>query len=241
MISGVLLKIKQAYGFVANPNISVRHNACLQLACMPCWYYFNRPKNLAFHNLCSILDPPKNLQSLLGLGLKFIPTPTHSTANANKSLQRFEKDFFNKSTFAGKPPSQNEVFNPKLYLGSTYIPKWWMITDPIRRRNRNFAQAIASLFQRKRRNPSNLLWHQHIALQKLQQDRRFLIVQCDKNLGPAIIEREIYIQRALSDHLLDNNTYEQLTKEEATNSASKIFDAINDWITKHLKLLNKHE
>ena len=40
----------------------------------------------------------------------------------------------------------------------------------------------------------------------------------DKNLGPVIMERETYIKRALSDHLLNDTNYKQLTYHEATNA-----------------------
>ena len=42
---------------------------------MPLFYYYNCPTNCKFHDLTKFLKPPPNLRSLLGLGLKFIPTP----------------------------------------------------------------------------------------------------------------------------------------------------------------------
>ena len=39
-------------------------------------YYFSRPSNMDFHDFTKRQKPPKNLRSLLGLGLKFIPTPS---------------------------------------------------------------------------------------------------------------------------------------------------------------------
>ena len=47
----------------------------------------------------------------------------------------------------------------------------------------------------------------------LQQQQTFLIVPCDKNLGPAIIERHDYLKIAMRDHLKDATTYKSLTSE----------------------------
>ena len=75
------------FGFIGNPTLSIRHNASITLAKMPSWYYFSRPSNMAFHDFAKRHKPQKNLRSLLGLGLKFIPTPslTNSWSRLKKS------------------------------------------------------------------------------------------------------------------------------------------------------------
>jgi hypothetical protein len=67
--------IKAAFGFVADPCLSTKHNASNYLATMPLWLYFQRPTTMAFHDLTTRLKPPKNLRSLIGLNLKFVPNP----------------------------------------------------------------------------------------------------------------------------------------------------------------------
>jgi hypothetical protein len=42
----------------------------------------------------------------------------------------------------------------------------------------------------------------------------FVILKTEKNLGLAILERDMYVQRALQDHL-SSNTYQQLTTVQA--------------------------
>ena len=71
-------KLKQQFGFVADPNKTLLHNASSTLAHTPTWYYFSRPSHLAFHDFTRSKQPAKNLRSLLGLGLKFIPTPRYT-------------------------------------------------------------------------------------------------------------------------------------------------------------------
>ena len=55
-------------------------------------------------------------------------------------------------------------------------------------------------------------------------NRDFVILNADKNLGPVIIEREEYIKNVLNEHLLDEDTYEQI--EEI--NALKIIDDTRD-------------
>ena len=71
-------KLKQQFGFIADPNKTLLHNASSTLAHTPTWYYFSRPSHLAFHDFTRIKQPAKNVRSLLGLGLKFIPTPRYT-------------------------------------------------------------------------------------------------------------------------------------------------------------------
>ena len=45
----------------------------------------------------------------------------------------------------------------------------------------------------------------------LQQQQTFLIVPCNKNLGPVIIECHDYLKITMRDHLNDTTTYKLLT------------------------------
>ena len=65
--ASVINRIETVYGFVADYSKIKRHNASLYLASMRSCNYFDRPKNLAFYDLCTELEPPQNLRSLLGL------------------------------------------------------------------------------------------------------------------------------------------------------------------------------
>ena len=69
-----------------------------------------------------------------------------------------------------------------------------------------FSDALNKMFKT-RKGKTNLLPHQQRALQMLQQQQIFLIVPCDKNLGPAIIECHDYLKIAMRDHLKDMTTY----------------------------------
>jgi hypothetical protein len=81
------------FGFLADVTKSQRHNDATYLATMHPWAYFIRPSNMAFHDLSTVIKPPKNLISLLGLSLKFIPSPRTNvllTAFEDHTFARFD-------------------------------------------------------------------------------------------------------------------------------------------------------
>ena len=111
-------KLVAQFGFAGDPTLSIQHNASINLAKMPTWYYFSRPSNMAFHDFTKRHKPQKNLRSLLGLGLKFIPTPslTNSWSRLKKSsYDRLFRSVHLRFHFAEKPPSKGATFyDPKL-------------------------------------------------------------------------------------------------------------------------------
>ena len=56
----------------------------------------------------------------------------------------------------------------------------------------------------------------------LQQQQTFLIVPCDKNLGPAIIQRHDYLKIAMRDHLSDTTTYKSQSTSEVNRYSCEI-------------------
>ena len=204
---------------------------------MPAWFYFDRPNNLAFHDLTTSTVPFFNLRSLLGLGHKFCPTPRYSSGCVSDSFLRYHHDYYCKIFYAGKDFQSTDPYDPKMYINSEWTPQDWQIPLPAVRRYNNFKTHIASIFI-KQQAPSNLLTHQHLALRQLKLQKEFMVVQCDKNLGPALIEYNVYIQRALQDHLLHQDTYRRLSPDTARHYAIRINDLIASWLHKyHASLL----
>jgi len=78
----------------------------------------------------------------------------------------------------------------------------------------SFATALHTAF-RKKRSPSNLLPHQRHCLDLLSKCPDLVVIKTDKNLGPAIIERNRYLRFAFKEHLLDKDTYNGITKARA--------------------------
>ena len=81
---------------------------------------------------------------------------------------------------------------------------------------------------------SNLTILQKSHLNTLRSNRDFVILNADKNLGPAIMEREEYLKSVLQEHLLDENTYERIEEEKAL----KIID---DTKNKALQLIHEYK
>lgn len=91
-----------------------------------------------------------------------------------------------------------------------------------------------------RRN-TNLSPLQHRLLRELANDNRFVIVPSDKNLGPALMDREIYIKRVLQDHLGNDKTYQQLSPQRAQCILQQVKSEVEHLIQEHKEILTTAE
>ena len=81
---------------------------------------------------------------------------------------------------------------------------------------------------KKKKGTLNLLPTQRRLLQELLYQDKLIIVECNKNLGPSIIERSKYILMVL-DHLSNTSTYTQLSSEDVERYVKETHKAINSW------------
>ena len=138
------------------------------------------------------MDPnqtPKNLGSLLGLGLKFIPTPRTTpkwSRLQTNSVNRLHRDLLLKSYFAGE--DIDNAIDTRMYVKSKWTPPPWHFPKALHNRFLSFAYFLRQHFKHCKKKTENLLPHQHRTLKELQQSDTLLVVQCDKNLGLALIE-----------------------------------------------------
>ena len=129
--ASVLNRIETTYGFVED-HIKIKlHNAALHLSSMRSWYYFDRPKNLAFHDLCTEIEPNHNLWSLLGLGLKFCPAPQFTYNKSTETLKYFKRELYPKTYHTGV--DGNYDYNHCMYVSHTWMPQWWQVPNEIPR------------------------------------------------------------------------------------------------------------
>ena len=207
--------------------------------------YFHRPTNLAFHNLItnqhfsdSLLR--FNFRALLGNGLKFIPTPRYSMTwpELDQTIERFRKEVKVKCFMAGKQSDPN--FNAKLYVKSNWEPNPGMNPDGLLERLDTFRNSFKKVCKLRIGSP-NLSSHLRRTLKFLQNNRECLVIRCDKNLGPALIERDKYIKMIIRDHLCDTNTYQRLSEAEAASNIKSIRTHIISWIDSHKHSLSKNE
>jgi hypothetical protein len=118
----------------------------------------------------------------------------------------------------------NDNYNPQIYVKNT---EWNPPPASLEVENNltSFEKAIANeirlnqqlTLQHKRHQNLNKL--QLKTLQQLKNNYNFIIKPTDKNLGPAIMNLDDYINMVLNEHLL-TSTYIQLSKETAINKLS---------------------
>ena len=233
--------LRTAYGFVADPTKSKRYNSYTVLCDMPTWFYFGRPNHTAFHTFCEKdTKVPKNLEFLLGLGTKFIPTPYFTNHDMKTTFRRLERDLKLRTYFAGPESTlDDEDYDKKIYVPSKWVPKHWMIPTELTYRLSRLRRNTEALF-RKKCGKSNLLPTQRRLLQTIRNHEELMVVNCDKNLGPAIIERDKYIILVL-EHLSDEKTYMRLNDDEVKLYIDNTNELLNDWISNFDKYLSQME
>ena len=107
-----------------------------------------------------------------------------------------------------------------------------------------FEKDCNTAFQKshKRAFKANLAREDIAMLKQVRRDKKNIIGNTDKNLGPSIMEIDLYIRRAWEDHLLDSTTYKKLTKFEADIINDNNFQWICDNILDHqLSIIPTHE
>ena len=229
-------KMISRFGVYSDPSQSRWLNLFNHVLSLPILFLSSRLANPSCHNLCTINTPPKHFRSLLGLGLKFCPTPSHTTSRAQieSSLSRFRTDFLTKVFFCDKRFDPHNTWTPgQLYLRSSDWsgPQLHAIPPEIHTRVSAFLSTIRPMFH-KRRVRRNLTPIQERLLESFSNNPDFLVVPSDKNLGPVLLDRTTYVRRCLDDHLL-HPTYERLTSTAANNFTSETTKLLQSFLQAH--------
>jgi hypothetical protein len=243
-------KCLESYGFIGDPEVPLWKNIEDVLGNMTKFEYFNRPQQMAYHNLCSEKQPLQGIGITLGLGLKFCIQTKLPPSNLKSSFERFIQDIRKRYTFAGRIGDDTPK---KIYIKST--TKFSPSEDHFEERIENFIRTLEHKKLRHLENskPStNLTKLQQQQLNLLRNNQDFIILNADKNLGPCILERDIYIKMVLREHL-QSDTYQNLDEavalEAITNlrtnlvailkaNEKKLPSAENDYFIKSLKTTN---
>ena len=132
-------------------------------------------------------------------------------------MDRLYRDVHLRCHFAG----QKSNFEPdgRMYVRSKWTPPPWLYPKEAKYRLSKMEEFVRKEFKKKKKVTENLLSHQHKTLRSLQTSSSLLVVQCDKNLGPALIEHEEYVLMVNRDHLLDKKSYTRLSEAEAATFA----------------------
>ena len=236
-------KLIMSFSFKADPRVSKWMNLKNILASMKTTTYFARNNNNTYHNLCLHLKPPDNIGSLLGLGLKFCIQNRRPDKNAmDEAIQRLTKDMRLKYLFQGEDDNETNNYNRKLYIKSQWEPP--PASRDIENRITKFSEAITekrTFITSITKQATNLTTSQQHLLKQIRDDPRFIILMTDKNLGPAIMEKEVYIERLLDEHLCDGKTYKQITPEEARTSFRDFYEDLQEILETHERCLEDNE
>ena len=179
------------------------------------FFQLRQKSQTAYHNLCTVKTPPHGTDSLLWHGLKFCLETPLPKPSINTTTERLANDIHLKY-FWRHQLADNQSYNPKLYVKSTWQPPKASdhIETAIQKFKDDLTNQITTNKSRQRRSHNLLPSHRQL-ITTFKTNRDFIILPTDKNLGPAILERNIYKQRCLQDHLLDTTTYQQLSHEDA--------------------------
>lgn len=213
---------------------------------MPVQQFLNifKRNQTAFHNLCTTLSPPEGIEQLLWNGLKFCIEKPLPKPPLERTMERLTYDirlkYFRKNDL---DDDDNDAYNPKLYLkNSGWTPP--KASPAIEKALKSFRQQIhqevlSNLQSHDRKH--NIPPKARLLLQHLRDNRDFIVLPTDKNLGPAILERSIYKQRCLIDHLSNEKTYQRLSLEEARTTLSLSIKKMVALIETHRESLPDNE
>ena len=206
---------------------------------MSIFEYENRPNSLAFHDYTRFIKPPPNLRSLLGQGLKFIINPIYTSnwkrMESAAKIERRLRLMFGQSELTGDDPWDKRYYRPTGWVPhDSHWPE-----DLMKPRLSAFAKSMASRFKPKRRNFTNIFPFQQRALDHLQSQHQVLVVPCDKNLGPALIERDRYIQMMMRDHLHSTDVYHRLYPMQAHMYMAELRHKLAKFTSKHHEAIGK--
>lgn len=231
------------YGFTVDPNDQRWTRASKALLGMHPLRFFNRISNMSCHNLCTTLSPPAGARYLLGLGEKFCierERPRGTDKLYLQNMSRFARSI--RIRDAMKDFEGESDYIPGLYIPSPWNPGRADVN--IEFRLMTFADRIRALTlsaSKRRRSKFNLTVQQYRILKQIRQDKRFIVVLTDKNLGPAIMERADYIERALKDHLLNTKVYSRLSHDDACKAIKACNKEVEELIDSYGSQLSKAE
>jgi hypothetical protein len=75
----------------------------------------------------------------------------------------------------------------------------------------------------------------------LMNSKELLIVMTKKNLGPAVIERDVYTRRVFEDHLLHADTYRRIEPAEAAQIITTIKMKVGQFLQSFSKIIPDNE
>ena len=203
------------YGITCDQNKNKYANLRTHLLTTPYNHLTNDwPRNLKVHNLCDDpLSVPPRLLKVLGLGLGYCVSLKRDPNINPIDIPRLIQDIRTKCMLGN---DSDPDFDRKLHVKR---PDWKPdhAPDELEQALTQFVNAANAAFKRSRALPhiSNLAPTDLQSLRNIPKERKYCVVDTDKNLGPCIMEMDLMIRRSLHDHLLDTSSYEECSESEA--------------------------
>lgn len=186
-------------------------------------------QHLAFHDYTPENTPkPNGLRTLLGLNLKFCPTPLHQVHTRNtllNTLEDLKRSIRIRSMFYGR---SNSKYIKKLHVpNKEFIPKVSSIPniEPI---FSEIEMNIKSLPLRRRQKQFNLTHHQYSIIKQLRANPNLIVINTDKNLGPALVTTSQY-NNLCYEHLGHPNTYEVIINTDQNTMKAHLINLVQSF------------
>ena len=201
--------IKARYGFIADPSLPLWRNVEKRIGELT-YAYFDRPSNMSCHVHLRDLPDIQGVEKLLGLGLNYCIKEKVETTT-KKTFERLRADV--RRIYHLRDNEEDGEYIKGLYIKSDY--KFKEASKEIEQAMNDFEKAVAErkrAAKHRQKIYTNLTHHQWALVETLHQHDDYIVVPADKNLGPCLLDREVYIERGCSEHLGNSTNYKLLSK-----------------------------
>lgn len=233
LVSNFGTAIKRRFGFVADPSKPLWYNVKQRIGELTT-SYFIQPSNMACHVRLRDHPTPKGTQSLLGLGLNYCIKEKINTTTEH-TFTRLREDV--RRIFHLRGTEDDGDYIKSLYIKSDY--KFDEASEDIEQALNNFEEAVLNDKQQtkqRRKVYSNLTPYHWDLIESLRNHDDYIIVEADKNLGPCLLDRQVYIERGCSEHLGNPTNYQEITEQQVfTRMAGlkyKLFHFLSEFYSK---------
>jgi hypothetical protein len=124
---------------------------------------------------------------------------------ATKTIERLRRAVILHAWLNTHSDENTEDKNDNDYTPGLYLPSTWTLSlapTYIENGISAFEGRLNDYFEQRRPNRSdNLTFFQRRALKKLQADTSLHVCDTDKNLGPAVIDKRVYLKQVYEEHL----------------------------------------
>ena len=188
---------------------------------------------MACHNYLSRHPIPPGTRDLLGLGLNYTIIPKQLSTTTD-TFDRLRQDVRRKYHLLDAEPNTDQYgpdYIPGLYIKSDY--KFKPAPEDIEQAIDAFETAITSAQKRistRQRPKPNLSLPQQSLLQFLRRHDKYIVIESDKGLGPAILDRTFYFERGCSEHLGNRRNYKIITKLQANTKMRFLHMQFDSWM-----------